>query len=90
MPNLDLSVAQLSQSLWDLLPGKACRVLGFLDTLDKSYCLRLKELGFHPGEIVSCLLAPRFGAPRLYCVRNTVYSLDDRVARMIKTSTEGV
>ncbi len=46
--------------------------------------MRLMELGFHPGERVSCLQAPAMGAPRVYRVANTVYSLDDDVARHVR------
>jgi Fe2+ transport system protein FeoA len=38
------------------------------------------EFGFHPGESVSCLHSLAFGAPKVYRVSNTVYSLDDEVA----------
>jgi Fe2+ transport system protein FeoA len=39
------------------------------------------ELGFHPGERVSCLQAPALGAPRVYRVSNSTFSLDDEIAR---------
>jgi Fe2+ transport system protein FeoA len=42
--------------------------------------VRLMEFGFHPGESVSCLQSLAFGAPKVYRVSNTVYSLDDEVA----------
>ena len=38
------------------------------------------EFGFHPGETVSCVQSLAFGAPKVYRVSNTVYSLDDEVA----------
>jgi ferrous iron transport protein A len=38
------------------------------------------EFGFHPGETVSCLLKPGLGAPHVYRVSNTVYSLDKDIS----------
>jgi Fe2+ transport system protein FeoA len=38
------------------------------------------EFGFYPGETVSCLQSPGFGAPKVYRVNNTIYSLDDEIA----------
>jgi Fe2+ transport system protein FeoA len=85
----DCSSLPLKQSLWDLPQGQKCRVQGFREDMDENYGLRLRELGFHPGETVTCVMASSFGAPRLYRVHNTVYSLDDRIARLIATVTEG-
>jgi ferrous iron transport protein A len=44
---------------------------------------RLLELGFQPGARVKCLVAPAFGAPKLYLVNNTVYSLEKQIAKWI-------
>ncbi len=73
-------------SLWDLPLGKKCRIEGFRGGLEKNYRTRLRDLGFHQGEIVTCVMTPRLGAPRLYRVHNTVYSMDDQVARQIQTT----
>lgn len=85
----DCSSLPLKQSLWDLRQGQKCRVQGFRGDMDETYGLRLRELGFHPGETVTCVMSSRFGTPRLYRVHNTVYSLDDRIARLIATVAEG-
>jgi Fe2+ transport system protein FeoA len=71
------------KTLWDLMQGQACLVQGFSQALDENYRVRLMELGFHPGETVTCVQAPRLGAPKLYLVHNTIYSLDDRIATMV-------
>lgn len=75
----------MNKTLWDLIQGEQCLVSGFHQDLDESYRVRLMELGFHPGELVSCIQAPRLGAPKLYRVHNTIYSLDDNIARMVDT-----
>jgi Fe2+ transport system protein FeoA len=70
----------MTPNLWSLRSGDSCEILGYDDALDEKYRVRLMEFGFHPGESVSCLQALAFGAPKVYRVSNTVYSLDDEVA----------
>ena len=70
----------MNPSLWTLKTGDCCEILGFDAALDEKYRIRLMEFGFHPGESVSCLQSLAFGAPKVYRVSNTVYSLDDEVA----------
>ena len=70
----------MSHSLWSLTSGDRCEILGYDDALDEKYRIRLMEFGFHPGESVSCLHSLAMGAPKVYRVSNTVYSLDDEVA----------
>ena len=69
----------MSHSLWSLSSGDRCEILGYDDALDEKYRVRLMEFGFHPGESVSCLHSLAMGAPKVYRVSNTVYSLDDEV-----------
>ena len=75
-------------SLWSLRAGQPCRILGFDDTLAEPYRIRLMELGFHPDERVVCLHSPGFGAPKVYRVSNTVFSLDDEVATYVRVSLD--
>lgn len=70
-------------TLWDVPAGRSCTVKAFLDELPRDYQVRLSELGFLPGGEVQCELTPKLGAPHLYRVDNTVYSLDARVARQV-------
>lgn len=74
----------MSTSLWSLGAGDQGQITGFDDALAENYRVRLMELGFHPGETVSCLQAPALGAPKVYRVANTVFSLDDEVAAHIR------
>jgi Fe2+ transport system protein FeoA len=70
----------MNTSLWSLQAGDQARIEGFDELLAENYRVRLMELGFHPGEQVSCMQAPAFGAPKVYRVANTIFSLDDEVA----------
>lgn len=74
----------MDTSLWSLKTGDHCEILGYDTVLDEKYRIRLMEFGFHPGESVSCLQSLAFGAPKVYRVSNTVYSLDDEVATHVR------
>lgn len=78
----------MTVSLWSLVKGQCAAIDGFDDSLVEAYRVRLMELGFHPGESVSCVQAPALGAPRVYRVANTVFSLDDDVARYVRVRLE--
>ena len=73
-------------TLWDLKQGACATVDSFCSALQGEYRTRLSELGFHPGEQIACVLSPSLGAPKLYRVNNTVYSLADSVASLIKVA----
>ncbi len=79
----------MTDSLWSLESGDHCEILGFDDALDDKYRIRLMEFGFHPGETVTCLQSPAFGAPKVYRVSNTVFSLDDEVASHVRVKARG-
>ena len=66
--------------LWVLREGEIGTVEGFDDKMSEAYRIRLMEFGFHPGETVSCLLTPGLGAPHVYRVSNTVFSLDKEIS----------
>ncbi len=70
----------VNQTLWSLQAGDCCEIVGYDEALAEKYRIRLMEFGFHVGERVTCLQSLAFGAPKVYRVSNTVYSLDDEVA----------
>lgn len=72
--------------LWSLAPGAAARVAGHRAGLNEAWRQRLAEMGFHPGEVVTCVRRPALGAPRLYRVSNSVFSLDRALASQILIS----
>ncbi len=73
----------MKPSLWSLQAGQHCEIVSYDDALAAPYRVRLMEFGFHPGEQVKCLQSPAFGAPKVYQVSNTIFSLDDEVASHI-------
>lgn len=77
----------MNPTLWSLKAGDRCEILGYDDALAEKYRIRLMEFGFHVGEPVTCLQSPAFGAPKVYQVSNTIYSLDDEVATHVLVRT---
>ncbi|PLW67896.1 FeoA family protein [Pseudohalioglobus lutimaris] len=77
----------MNPTLWSLKAGDRCEILGYDDALAEKYRIRLMEFGFHVGECVTCLQSPAFGAPKVYQVSNTIYSLDDEVATHVLVRT---
>ena len=78
------AVSDVTTTLWNLAKGQSADIDSFHENLREEYRVRLMELGFHPGERVSCLQAPALGAPRVFRVANTVFSLDDHVASYVQ------
>lgn len=78
----------MTVSLWTLTRGQSGAIDSFDDSLQEGYRVRLMELGFHPGERVSCMQAPALGAPKVYRVANTVFSLDDQIAVHVRVRPE--
>jgi len=70
--------------LWQLGKERRATIVGFDERMPEAYRGRLAEMGFHFGEVVTCLLRPAFGSPRVYRVSNTVYSLDADIAGRIR------
>ncbi len=79
----------MTLTLWSLKAGDRCEILAYDDALAEKYRIRLMEFGFHPGEWVTCLHSPAFGAPKVFQVSNTVFSLDDEVAAHVRVRVEG-
>ena len=67
-------------TLWQLKNGQSCIIEGFDECLDPQYKDRVSELGFRPKTKVSCLKSPSFGAPKVYQVSNSVFSLEESIA----------
>ena len=74
----------MNLSLWAIKAGDRCEILGYDDILPDNYRTRMMEFGFHPGETVSCVHSVAFGAPKVYRVSNTIFSLDEEVADHIQ------
>lgn len=80
----------MANTLWQLKRGESAVLEAFTEDFSPVYRARMMELGFHPGARVSCVVAPRMGAPKLFKVDNAVYSLEKAVASLITVQGAGV
>lgn len=71
----------MEKSIWKLKAGQKCIIKNYSDLLSENYQIRLKDLGFYPGEEVQCVSAPSLGAPKLYKINNAIYALDHTTAQ---------
>jgi Fe2+ transport system protein FeoA len=79
----------MNVSLWTLKAGERCEILCYDQVLPENYRTRMMEFGFHPGETVVCVQSVAFGAPKVYRVSNTIFSLDEEVADHIQVRLLG-
>lgn len=77
-----------TSTLWELRQGQSCVLLNFNDALDVQYKERILELGFRPKTIIRCLKTPSFGAPKVYQISNSVFSLEDSIASCINVAIQ--
>ncbi len=66
-----------------LHPNDEAQILDFSATLSPDYASRLRELGFREGEFIRCLRRPPMGAPLIYEVGGTIFSVENEVASKI-------
>ena len=73
----------MATTLWNLNAGETRTITTYGKGLDDGYQNRLKDLGFHPGQEIECLQSPRLGAPKIFKLNNSIYALDDQVAKEV-------
>jgi Fe2+ transport system protein FeoA len=72
------------RTLLELSINEKALISGFTTKLSTEYLTRLRELGFHEGELVKCLKTPPMGAPRVFEVCGSVFSMESEIAREIE------
>ncbi len=75
---------EFHRTLLELGINQEAQIIGFSTKLTLSYMTRLRELGFREGEFVKCLKTPPLGAPRVYEICGSVFSMDTDIAREIE------
>ena len=72
------------RSLLDLKVDEEGQIDSFSAHLSHDYTIRLRELGFREGEFVKCLRSPPLGAPRIFLICGSVFSMETKIAQGIK------
>jgi ferrous iron transport protein A len=74
-------------TLWEL-PKRTSAVVDKLDErLTASIKTRLYEMGFVPGEFLTCMKRSPFGGPLVIQIQDCVYSVDQQLAQSISINT---
>jgi Fe2+ transport system protein FeoA len=73
-----------TRSLLDLKVNEEGQIFSFSSQLSHDYAMRLRELGFREGEFVKCLKTPPMGAPRIFEICGSVFSMETEIAQKIK------
>ena len=72
-----------AMTLWTLQQGRSGVVSHLGRELSEALATRLNDLGFRAGQRVHCIHQPGFGAPRVYRVNGSTYSLDNQLAEQV-------
>ena len=72
-----------TMTLWTLRQGRSGVVSHLSSGLSGALATRLTDLGFRAGQRVHCIHQPGFGAPRVYRVNGSTYSLDNQLAEQV-------
>jgi ferrous iron transport protein A len=71
------------KTLWELKRGESALIKGFDETLQTVHKHRLHDLGFEMGQSITCLMTPPFGAPRVFQIADSVFSLAKEIAQQV-------
>ena len=61
-------------------------IIGLNDELTKMLRTRLNEMGFVPGEMLTCMRRSPFRGPLVVQIQDCVYSLAQQLAQHIRVS----
>lgn len=79
----------INMSLWDLEIFQDAVVVGFAPHLQQDFVVRLREIGFHESNQVSCIKKTPLKGPRVYRVGDALFSLAQDVAAAILIERTG-
>ncbi|MBP9708580.1 MAG: ferrous iron transport protein A [Oligoflexales bacterium] len=78
-----LAFMENSCTLLDLKTNQEAQILSLSSNINSANATRLRELGFREGEFVRCLKTPPFGAPHVYLICGSVFSMEAEIAKEI-------
>ncbi len=70
-------------TLWELPKKKQARVTKLDDSMTSVLKVRLNEMGFVPGELLTCMKRTAFNGPLVIQIQDCVYTLDRQLAENI-------
>ncbi len=70
-------------SLWELEEKQSGSIHSVKDDLSPQTIMRLREIGLNKDDNVTCLKKLPFGGPKLFQVSDSVFSLEEDIAKSI-------
>lgn len=70
-------------TLWDLSKNTQASVKELHPELQQQLKVRLAEMGFCTGELLTCMKRSPFNGPLVVQIQDCVYSLDKQLAQQI-------
>lgn len=70
-------------TLWDAPKGAVAAIEQVDPSLEQPVLNRLMDIGIEPSQFITCLHKGVFGGPMVVSVADTVYSLEQAIARRI-------
>jgi Fe2+ transport system protein FeoA len=77
-------------SLWNLSVNATAIIDAISETLDSKYRQRLADLGIVPGEEIFCVRNTPFGGPKIYQLRESLFSFDREISENITVHFKGI
>lgn len=71
------------KTLWDTPRGLAVEITALAANLPVPVTKRLQEMGFETGKVLTCLQRGPFNGPVVVAVADSVYSLEQLIAKEI-------
>ena len=76
-------MSSVMRSLWNLTVNATAIVHAISENLDNKYRQRLADLGIVPGEEILCVRRTPFGGPRVFQLRDSLFSFDREISENI-------
>jgi ferrous iron transport protein A len=70
-------------SLWNLSVQTTAIISAISENLDSKYRQRLADLGIVPGEQILCVRRTPFGGPKVFQLRESLFSFDKEISENI-------
>lgn len=86
MTATDNASIEVEMTLWDAPKNTSAIIVAIDPALDAQVKLRLRDIGIEPSRQLVCLQRGPFGGPVVIAVADTVYSLEQPIARRIRIS----
>jgi ferrous iron transport protein A len=73
-------------TIWDIPAKKSAAIQLLSANLQEDVAMRLHEMGFAEGELVTCIKRTAFNGPTVVQLGDCVYSLEQSIASHVQVS----